>query len=81
MATASCHTMKFSFAVRPEERRRRPDIEGPAWADTVPAWFRSEAFAEDLIEVPAAAVTPARRHGLCMKPQPEQAAARVATAG
>ena len=31
--------------------RRRP--EPPAFADTVPAWFRSEAFAEDLPEVPA----------------------------
>jgi hypothetical protein len=31
--------------------RRRP--EPPAFADTVPACFRSEAFAEDLPEVPA----------------------------
>jgi hypothetical protein len=38
---------------RPEDRCRRP--EGPAWADTAPACFRSEAFAEDLPE-PAAPV-------------------------
>ncbi|HZF79218.1 MAG TPA: hypothetical protein VEZ89_05450 [Rubrivivax sp.] len=73
--------MKFSLAVRPAERRRRLDIEGPAWADTVPAWFRSEAFAEDLIEVPSGAATPTRPRGRCMKrPQEHVVAPRVATA-
>lgn len=48
--------MNTSAPVRPEERRRR--VEGPAWADTVPACFRSEAFAEDLCELPTAAPLP-----------------------
>lgn len=49
--------------------RRRP--EPPAFADTVPAWFRSEAFAEDLPEVPApqAWLSPALRR----QPAPEPA--------
>jgi hypothetical protein len=33
-------------ADRPEDRRRLP--EPPMWADTMPGWFRSEAFVEDL---------------------------------
>lgn len=33
-------------ANRPEDRRRQP--EPPMWADTLPGWFRSEAFVEDL---------------------------------
>ena len=39
-------------ADRPEDRRRQP--EPPMWADTLPGWFRSEAFVEDL-PVPCAA--------------------------
>ncbi len=31
--------------LRPEDRRRRHE---PAWVDTAAAWYRSEAFAEDL---------------------------------
>lgn len=58
--------MNASAPVRPEERRRR-HVESPAWADTVPACFRSEAFAEDLPELPAA--LPAR-------PRPPLAGAR-----
>ena len=40
-------------ATRPEDRRRsaEPCI---AWADTLPACMRSEAFAEDLQDPPAA---------------------------
>ncbi len=39
--------------IRPEDRRRSDghgaeDGHGADWADTVPACFRSEAFAEDL---------------------------------
>lgn len=47
---------------RPEDRQRRADPP-PAWVDTVPTWFRSEAFAEDLPETPpgAARAAPAPR--------------------
>ncbi len=42
--------MIFSFARRPENRRRPelPEAERRPWADTEPQCFRSEAFAEDL---------------------------------
>jgi hypothetical protein len=45
----------MTTTLRPEDRqRRRPD---PApWADTLPTFFRSEAFAEDL-EGPAVLAT------------------------
>ena len=36
--------------------RRRPE---PPWADTLPACFRSEAFAEDLVEELPASAPPA----------------------
>ena len=49
--------MNTSASIRPEERRRCED-PGPGWADTVPAWFRSEAFAEDLADAPEAAAPP-----------------------
>jgi hypothetical protein len=48
--------MNACTPVRPEERRR--DVDSPAWADTVPACFRSEAFAEDLYEPPSTTAPP-----------------------
>ena len=50
--------MNTSASIRPEERRRCED-PSPGWADTVPAWFRSEAFAEDLLEATALPLPPA----------------------
>ena len=41
--------MNTVSVLRPEERCRR-DTPTPDWADTVPACFRSEGFAEDLLE-------------------------------
>ena len=49
--------MNIVSALRPEERCRR-DSQPPDWADTVPACFRSEGFAEDLLEGGAAAAVP-----------------------
>jgi hypothetical protein len=49
---------------RPEERCRGDDVR--TWCDTVPACFRSEAFAEDLAEAVAAdasAMSPVRPLG------------------
>ena len=46
----------MSQPVRPENRRRA-GVEASAWADTVPALFRSEGFAEDLFD--AASFSPA----------------------
>jgi len=43
----------------PSHPERRRDPEQPAdWSDTLPAWFRSEAFAEDLPEAPTLIVLP-----------------------
>ena len=39
--------MTLQFAARPEDRHGR-GVESLHWADTHPACFRSEAFAEDL---------------------------------
>ena len=73
--------MKTWFAAtRPEERRRR-EQEGPGWADTVPAWFRSEAFAEDLLELASVQATSARPGEPCIRPPAyDELPASVATA-
>ena len=48
-------------ATRHDERSApAPGADNPAFADTAPLWFRSEAFAEDVTDpVPAAANGPA----------------------
>jgi hypothetical protein len=51
--------------IRPEDRRRSDshgaeDGPGADWADTVPACFRSEAFAEDLAPGDPGPAPPAR---------------------
>lgn len=45
---------------RPENRRR--PLEPVLWPDTLPAWFRSEGFAEDLQR---SAPRPAEPHDTC----------------
>ena len=41
--------MTLQPSTRPEDRHRS-GVDRRAWADTLPACFRSEAFAEDLHE-------------------------------
>lgn len=53
--------MTLQLAARPEDRHRS-GVDGRAWADTHPACFRSEAFAEDLHEASARPdASPSRR--------------------
>ena len=56
--------------VRPEDRRRSgvDSLQHAAWADTQPACFRSEGFAEDLpegdgVDLPAGGAAPAAAAG------------------
>ncbi len=72
--------MNTTAPIRPEERRRRP-FEGPGWADTVPACFRSEAFAEDLAEPVAAAPLVVRSIPLPLPPRRDQRHAAAQSAG
>ena len=73
--------MSASTPNRPEERHRGHDVEAPGWADTVPAWFRSEAFAEDLAEAPCRAPGSARVTEHAMKAAPAQSLAWAVTEG
>ena len=59
--------MTLQLAARPEDRHRI-GVDSRAWADTHPACFRSEAFAEDLHEADAAHETAPLRRWPLTKP-------------
>ena len=51
--------MTQPMTLRPENRQRSSEASLP-WADTEPLCFRSEAFAEDLLQADDVAPRPAR---------------------
>ena len=58
---------------RPEDRRRSGSEDSPIqadWVDTLPCWFRSEAFPEDLPD-PATApeASPRQKHSRSGRPR------------
>ena len=61
--------MTLQLAARPEDRHGR-GVESLHWADTHPACFRSEAFAEDIHEADAAREEPPARRWPLTKPGP-----------